>query len=155
MPLIILSYSISRKNSNTVLKLLMFFLIKSIFSGLYLKKLNENMLPIFLKLNQEKTLKHHYDSINESDRVHYLLHEKCNIFVKFTWHNFVKILPRKHEIAPFLFFLFKGECSVFFIIIIMDENVALSEYNKIPLDHNRTNGAVYSKIYFKVQICSV
>ena len=35
----------------------------------------------------------------------------------------------------------------------MDENDALSEYNKIPLGHNRTNG-VYSKIYFKVEICS-
>ena len=33
----------------------------------------------------------------------------------------------------------------------MDENDALSEYNKIPLGHNRTNGAVYSKIYFKVE----
>ena len=32
--------------------------------------------------------------------------------------------------------------------LIMDENDALSEYNKIPLGHNRTNGAVYSKIYF-------
>ena len=29
---------------------------------------------------------------------------------------------------------------------IMDENDPLSEYNKIPLGHNRTNGAVYSKI---------
>ena len=38
--------------------------------------------------------------------------------------------------------------------IIMDENDTLSEYNKIPLGHNRTNGAVYSKIYFKVEICS-
>ena len=37
---------------------------------------------------------------------------------------------------------------------IMDENDALSEYNKIPLGHNRNNGAVYSKIYFKVEICS-
>ena len=36
----------------------------------------------------------------------------------------------------------------------MDENDSLSEYNKIPLGHNRTNGAVYSKIYFKVEICS-
>ena len=36
----------------------------------------------------------------------------------------------------------------------MDKNDALSEYNKIPLGHNRTNGAVYSKIYFKVEICS-
>ena len=31
----------------------------------------------------------------------------------------------------------------------MDENDALSEYNKIPLGHNRTNGAVYSKLNFK------
>ena len=38
--------------------------------------------------------------------------------------------------------------------IIMNENDALSEYNKIPLGKNRTNGAVYSKIYFKVEICS-
>ena len=37
---------------------------------------------------------------------------------------------------------------------IMDEYDSLSEYNKIPLGHNRTNGAVYSKIYFKVEICS-
>ena len=36
----------------------------------------------------------------------------------------------------------------------MDEKDALYEYNKIPLSHNRTNGAVYSKIYFKVEICS-
>ena len=36
----------------------------------------------------------------------------------------------------------------------MDENDSLSEYNKIPLGHNRTNGAVYSKIYVKVEICS-
>ena len=37
---------------------------------------------------------------------------------------------------------------------IMDENDSLSKYNKIPLGHNRTNGAVFSKIYFKVEICS-
>ena len=37
---------------------------------------------------------------------------------------------------------------------VMDENDASSEYNKSPLGHNRTNGAVYSKIYFKVEICS-
>ena len=36
----------------------------------------------------------------------------------------------------------------------MDENNALFEYNKIPLGHYRTNGTVYSKIYFKVEICS-
>ena len=48
---------------------------------------------------------------------------------------------------------FKGECSVFKKKIIMDENDVLSEYNKIPLGHNRTNDAVYSKIYFKVGIC--
>ena len=33
----------------------------------------------------------------------------------------------------------------------MDENDSLSEYNKITLGHNRTNGSVYSKIYFKVE----
>ena len=38
--------------------------------------------------------------------------------------------------------------------LIMDENDTLSEYNKIPLGHNRTNGIVYSKINFKVEICS-
>ena len=48
----------------------------------------------------------------------------------------------------------EGECSVFKKKIVMDENDALSEYNKIPLGHNRTSGAVYSKIYFKVEICS-
>ena len=37
---------------------------------------------------------------------------------------------------------------------IINENDSLFEYNKIPLGHNRTNGAVYSKIYFKVKICS-
>ena len=31
---------------------------------------------------------------------------------------------------------------------------ALSQYNKNPLGHKRTNGAVYSKIYFKVEIRS-
>ena len=39
-------------------------------------------------------------------------------------------------------------------ICIMDENDSLSEYIKIPFDHNRTNGAVYSNINFKVEICS-
>ena len=48
----------------------------------------------------------------------------------------------------------KGECIVFKFFFIMDENDALSEYNKIPLGHNRTNGAVYFKIYFKVEICT-
>ena len=44
--------------------------------------------------------------------------------------------------------------GIFYLFFIMDENDALSEYNKIPLGHNHTNGAVYSKIYFKVEICS-
>ena len=48
----------------------------------------------------------------------------------------------------------KGECSIFKKNYIIDENDSLSEYNKIPLGHNRTNGDVYSKIYFKVEICS-
>ena len=43
---------------------------------------------------------------------------------------------------------------IIFLFNIMDENDTLSEYNKIPLGHNRTNGAVYSKIYFNVEICS-
>ena len=39
----------------------------------------------------------------------------------------------------------------------MDENEPLYEYNKITLGdgHNRTNDGVYSKISFKVEICSV
>ena len=49
---------------------------------------------------------------------------------------------------------FIGECSVLKNNYIMDENDSLYEYNKIPLGHNRINGAVYSKIYFKVEICS-
>ena len=36
----------------------------------------------------------------------------------------------------------------------MDENDPLSEQNKIPLGHNRINGAVYSKINFKIEISS-
>ena len=36
----------------------------------------------------------------------------------------------------------------------MDEYDPLSEQNTIPLGHNRTNGAVYSKINFNVEICS-
>ena len=34
---------------------------------------------------------------------------------------------------------------------IMDENDALSEYNKIPLGHNRINGVVYSKSTSKLR----
>ena len=34
---------------------------------------------------------------------------------------------------------------------IMDENDSLSEYNKIPLGHNRANGAVYSKATSKLR----
>ena len=36
----------------------------------------------------------------------------------------------------------------------MDENDPLSEYNNILFGHIRTNGAVYLKINFKVEICS-
>ena len=36
----------------------------------------------------------------------------------------------------------------------MDENDSLSDYIKIPLGHNRANGAVYPKIKSKVEICS-
>ena len=48
----------------------------------------------------------------------------------------------------------KGNAAYLNIFFIMDENDTLSEYNKIPLGHNRTNGAVYFKIYSKVEICS-
>ena len=55
----------------------------------------------------------------------------------------------------FILVKLKGECSVFLKkSFITDENDALSEYNKIPLGHNRTNGTIYSKINFKVEICS-
>ena len=37
---------------------------------------------------------------------------------------------------------------------IIDEKDSLSEYMKILLGHNRTNGPVYSKMNFKVEICS-
>ena len=47
-----------------------------------------------------------------------------------------------------------GNAAYFWKKFIMDENDALSKYNKIPLGHNRTSGVVYSKIYFKVEICS-
>ena len=51
--------------------------------------------------------------------------------------------------------LLKGERSVFLKKnYIMDEIDSLSEYIKNLLGHNRTNGAVYSKINFKVEICS-
>ena len=36
----------------------------------------------------------------------------------------------------------------------MDEHDTLSEFNKIPFGHNRTNGAFYSNINLKVEICS-
>ena len=50
--------------------------------------------------------------------------------------------------------LLKGNAAYLKKNFVMDENDTLSEYNKFPLGHNRTNGAVYSKIYFKVEICS-
>ena len=37
----------------------------------------------------------------------------------------------------------------------MDENDPLSEYNKIPLGQNRTNGAVYSKIQSWDLLCKL
>ena len=45
-----------------------------------------------------------------------------------------------------------SQCSVFLKKnYIMDENDSLAEYIKIPLGHNRTNGAVYPKINFKLR----
>ena len=43
---------------------------------------------------------------------------------------------------------------IFKIKFIMDENDPVSKQNKILLGHNRTNGAVYPKINFKVEIRS-
>ena len=55
----------------------------------------------------------------------------------------------------FLFLTLKGNMQrIFEKKYIMDENDSLSEYSNIPLGHNCTNGAVYSKINFKVEICS-
>ena len=51
--------------------------------------------------------------------------------------------------------ILKGECSVFLKKnYVKDENDSLSEYIKIPLGHNRTNGAVSLQNNFKVEICS-
>ena len=36
----------------------------------------------------------------------------------------------------------------------MDENNPLTKKNEIPIGHNRTNGAIYSEINFKAEICS-
>ena len=59
------------------------------------------------------------------------------------------------NIVQWLNFFAKGDCKVFLKKkYVMDENDSSSEYIKIPLGHNRTNGAVYSKINFKVEICS-
>ena len=63
--------------------------------------------------------------------------------VKAHQHNYIILFYTCH---------FKGECSVFLKKnYIMYENDSLSKYIKILLGHNRTNGAVYSKINFKVQ----
>ena len=48
--------------------------------------------------------------------------------------------------------LLKGNAAYLKNIYIIEENDSLSEYNKIPLGYNCTNRAVYSKIYFKVEI---
>ena len=70
-------------------------------------------------------------------------------------HNYTYFLTNFFKLNFFLPTVnFNGKCSVFKKNYIMDENDSLSEYNKIPLGHNRTNGAVCSKIYFKVEICS-
>ena len=50
--------------------------------------------------------------------------------------------------------LLKAYDGYFKKIYIMGENDPLSEYNKIPIGHNCTNGAVYFKINIKVEICS-
>ena len=76
-------------------------------------------------------------------------------------HGFHNTFDYKHFIysdsliCTVLTLYVKGECSVFLKKnYIMDENDSLSEYIKIPLGHNRANGAVYSKFNFKVEQCS-
>ena len=78
---------------------------------------------------------------------------------KVFYNSQASVGDRQYTIILFISIMFlpeilKGKCIVFKKKIIMDENDTLSEYNKIPLGHNRTNGAVYSKIYFKLEICS-
>ena len=86
-----------------------------------------------------------------------LLH--CNLLQLTLVEGLLLLFPYIHTYTTCVIFnkciqMLKGNAAYFFIFFIMDENNALSEYNKIPLGHNRTNGAVYSKIYFKVDICS-
>ena len=50
--------------------------------------------------------------------------------------------------------ILKVNATYFWKKYIIYENGSLSEYIKISLGHNRTNGAVYFKINFKVEICS-
>ena len=62
-----------------------------------------------------------------------------------------------YAIAHFISFSLtdeRGTQRIFEKKNIMDENDSLSECNMIPLGHNRTNGAVSSKINFKVETCS-
>ena len=59
-------------------------------------------------------------------------------------------MPYDSEFSKFL-----PKCSVFLKKnILWKKKNSLSENIKIPIGHNRTNGAVYSKINFKVEICS-
>ena len=50
--------------------------------------------------------------------------------------------------------ILKGNAAYLIFFFIMDKNDALSEYNRISVGHKRTNGALYSEIYFAVEICS-
>ena len=59
-----------------------------------------------------------------------------------------------HTLDAHIMYYLKGNATYLKNIYIMDENDSLSEYNKIPLGHNRTNGVVYSVIDFKVVIWS-
>ena len=86
--------------------------------------------------------------------------KKFSIFLILFFHFRCILLQISHKKCFFISISILGrsgvkeECSVFKKYYIMDENDSLSEYNNIPLGHNRTNGAVYSKIDFKVEICS-
>ena len=72
----------------------------------------------------------------------------------FTVHEVSAAIKRFKNKSARIDCVFKVNAAYLKKNYIIDENDSLSEYNKIPLGHNRTNSAVYSKIYFKVEICS-
>ena len=76
------------------------------------------------------------------------IQEPINIIIFLTTVHFnISIYNNQSHLKAYHAYFYKKK-------YVMDENDPLSEWNKIPLGHNCTNGAVYSKISFKVKICS-